>query len=51
MVTKDLGKEFLIKDTYTKLYPACRHSHAAIESTIQLVNKKGIKPEDIKKMK
>jgi len=50
MVTKDLGKEFLIKDTYTKLYPACRHSHAAIESTIQLINKKGIKPEDIKKI-
>jgi len=50
MILNGLGKNFLIKDTYTKLYPTCRHSHVAIEATIELVVEQGIKPKDIERI-
>jgi 2-methylcitrate dehydratase PrpD len=33
---KDLGKEFQILSCYCKLYPACRHTHAAIDAAVSL---------------
>ncbi len=33
-----LGTRHLIKDTYTKLFPCCRYTHAAIEGAIKLRN-------------
>ncbi len=30
-ITSDLGHKWEIMDTYTKLYPTCRHCHAAID--------------------
>lgn len=33
----DLGERHLINDTYTKLYPCCRYTHAAIEASFKLI--------------
>lgn len=46
-LTQGLGQSYCIGDTYTKLYPACRHTHAAIEAAAELVRRHGIRPEDI----
>jgi 2-methylcitrate dehydratase PrpD len=32
-----LGERHLINDTYTKLYPCCRYTHAAIEAAFKLI--------------
>lgn len=32
----DLGARHLIQDTYTKLFPCCRYTHAAIEASFKL---------------
>jgi len=32
----DLGARHLINDTYTKLFPCCRYTHAAIEASFKL---------------
>jgi 2-methylcitrate dehydratase PrpD len=36
ILRKDLGKQFRISSCYCKLYPACRHSHAAIDAALSL---------------
>lgn len=33
---KDLGKQFRISSCYIKLYPACRHTHGAIDVALEL---------------
>ena len=33
---KDLGKKFRISSCYIKLYPACRHTHGAIDAALKL---------------
>ncbi|MBU2699638.1 2-methylcitrate dehydratase PrpD [Sporomusaceae bacterium BoRhaA] len=33
----DLGKRHLVNDTYTKLFPCCRYTHAAIEASFKLI--------------
>lgn len=33
---KDLGKQFRISSCYVKLYPACRHTHGAIDAALEL---------------
>lgn len=35
-VCKDMGKTYLIEDTYNKFYPTCRHSQPAIEAVLNL---------------
>jgi 2-methylcitrate dehydratase PrpD len=34
-ITADLGQHWEIMDTYTKLYPTCRHCHAAIDLALE----------------
>jgi len=46
-VLKDLGKKFLITDTYSKMYPTCRHAQPAIESALNLMEEYGFGPEDV----
>lgn len=36
ILLKDLGKDFRISSCYFKLYPACRHTHAAIDAASNL---------------
>lgn len=36
ILLKDLGKDFRISSCYIKLYPACRHTHAAIDAASSL---------------
>jgi len=36
ILQKDLGKAFRISSCYIKLYPACRHTHAAIDAAVSL---------------
>ncbi len=36
ILLKDLGKDFRISACYVKLYPACRHTHAAIDAASNL---------------
>lgn len=42
-----LGKEFRIVDTYSKMYPTCRHAQPAIESALNLMEEYGFGPEDV----
>jgi 2-methylcitrate dehydratase PrpD len=50
-ILKDLGMHFEIIDTYVKLYPACRHTHAAIEAITQLKEESDFVADDIEKIK
>jgi len=43
-----LGKKYEILNSYTKLYPSCRHTHAAIDLVLSMRKKRNLKPEDIK---
>ncbi|WP_392438373.1 MmgE/PrpD family protein [Cloacibacillus evryensis] len=45
-----LGKNYEIKDTYVKLYPTCRHTHAPIEGTIALCLEHNIAADEIKRI-
>lgn len=36
VILKDLGKKYRISSCYMKLYPACRHTHAAIDAAMSL---------------
>ena len=40
-VTEDLGHKFLITDTYTKLYPTCRHMHQPVENILAIREEAG----------
>ncbi|MCR4440741.1 MAG: MmgE/PrpD family protein [Peptococcaceae bacterium] len=46
----DLGKRFEIVDTYTKLYPTCRHIHPVIESIAALKEECGFSAEDVSRV-
>jgi len=45
-----LGENFEIKNCYKKFYPACRHSHAAIDAALYLKNKFNIMTRDIREI-
>jgi len=49
-ILDNLGRNFAIKECYTKFYPACRHTHAAIDATLYLKNKFNIVSNDIKEI-
>jgi 2-methylcitrate dehydratase PrpD len=36
VLRKDLGKKYRISSCYIKLYPACRHTHGAIDAALKL---------------
>jgi 2-methylcitrate dehydratase PrpD len=45
-----LGESYSIGDTYTKLYPTCRHSQPAIEAVIDAIQENGFKYEEVEKI-
>jgi len=50
-ILNDLGKSFAIKECYRKFYPACRHTHAAIDAALYLQQNKNFNIQDIQKIK
>ena len=46
-VCEGLGESFLITDTYSKMYPTCRHAQPAIESALNLMEEYHFGPEDV----
>ncbi len=48
ILTKDLGKEFMIGRLSYKFYPFCGLTQGAIASTFKLVEEYDIKPEEVK---
>lgn len=46
-VGRGLGTEFLITDTYSKMYPTCRHAQPAIEGVLNLMEEYGFGPEQV----
>jgi len=47
LLTKDLGKTFMIESDSLKPYPCCRCIHPSIDATLALVEENDIKPEDV----
>ena len=46
-----LGKNFVVKECYKKYYPACRHTHAAIDAALYLKNDNNFNIQDIQEIK
>jgi len=46
-VCNGLGSTYLIGDTYSKLYPTCRHSQAAIEGVLDLAEEDGFEYDEV----
>lgn len=42
-----LGTALHVRNTYFKLYACCRHVHAPLDAFLDLINRHGIKPEEI----
>ena len=49
-IISELGKEMFIETAHTKLYPACRHVHGAIECGMAHYES-GVTPENIEKIR
>jgi 2-methylcitrate dehydratase PrpD len=49
-LTKDLGQRYYFDGTI-KPYPCCRIPHAAIQASLELVNKHGIRADDVASVK
>ena len=47
-LTKPVDGHYAICDSYHKSYAACRHCHAALDSTLELRTKDGVAPQNIK---
>jgi len=50
ILTKDMGKEFEICNTYIKFYAACRHAHAPIDAALDAFSKSNMDPSEIAKI-
>lgn len=50
MVTLDLGKEFMCTKTSLKKFPCCHGQAPALEATLNLIDKYGIKPRDVERV-
>ena len=48
---QDLGKKFRISSCYVKLYPACRHTHGAIDAALKLKQGGLFSPNALKAVK
>ena len=46
-ITENLGKEFKILENSFKVHASCRHTHAAIDLAIEIVNENNFSSEDI----
>lgn len=51
ILTDCLGEEYKILETYTKLYPTCRHAHPSIDLALRLKSEHSIDYEEIEKIK
>jgi len=49
-IHEDLGKHFSIMDVYFKPYTACRHTHGAIQATLELIKAEFFDIEEIEKI-
>ncbi len=47
-VCRNLGTEFLIGETYSKLYPTCRHAQPAIEAVLELCEEHRLDSSNVK---
>ena len=47
-VTEGLGRDYRIADTYSKMYPTCRHPQAAIEAALDLAAENGFGWQEVK---
>ncbi len=50
LLTQGLGEIFEIHNTYIKFYPACRHTHVAIDATLAILRRGKIIPSNIKQI-
>jgi 2-methylcitrate dehydratase PrpD len=46
-ITQGLGEYYEINNTYIKLHASCRHSHPAIDCTLEIIDEEGLEPEEI----
>jgi 2-methylcitrate dehydratase PrpD len=51
ILLSDLGSRFSITECYRKLYPACRHSHAAIDAALSIRNSNKIVIDEIQEIR
>jgi len=51
LLLSDLGNRFSITECYRKLYPACRHSHAAIDAALSIRNTNKIAIDEIQEIR
>ncbi|MCI8511183.1 MAG: MmgE/PrpD family protein [Lachnospiraceae bacterium] len=49
-VCEGLGERYLITDTYSKLYPTCRHAQPAIEGVLNLMEQYGFGPDEVERV-
>ncbi len=49
-IIEGLGEHFTVMDVYFKPYTACRHTHGAIQATLDIVKREKIFPVDIEKI-
>ena len=50
VITQDLNKSYVIPEAAMKIYDGCRHTHAALDATIELMDKYKIKKEDVREI-
>ncbi|MEN8243407.1 MAG: MmgE/PrpD family protein [Thermodesulfobacteriota bacterium] len=49
-IIEDIGKDFIISQTYIKLHAGCRHMHAPMDAAAYIVKKNNIVLEEIEKI-
>ena len=49
-LTENLGKDFIIIHNSIKPYPCCKHSHAALYGIHEIMDKNGIRGDDVKEI-
>ena len=47
MLTKDLGKSFMILENSYKPYPCCKHTHPSIYAVLEIMEKSGVRFDDV----
>lgn len=46
-LTDGLGNHYTMMDVYFKPYTACRHTHGAVQATLELIAEHGIRADDV----
>ena len=50
-ILKDLGKKFLIEETYLKIHGGCRGNHAPTDVILDLIKKHEFSPQEVKEVR